>query len=96
MGDTQVDLILSRPDIFPAVTTEPDRVIRCSPTNVDRVITRTMPRAKVLGELWHFCGDEIDVSCVSTSRAAGRSMSRSRGSSHGAPSSAGSAVIVSC
>jgi hypothetical protein len=46
-----VDLILGRPDLFPPVPPEWERLIRCALANVDRAVARMMAAAE-RGELW--------------------------------------------
>jgi hypothetical protein len=47
-----VEAIIGRPDLFPPAPTEPDRVIRCSPANVDRGVASVLARAAVWREAW--------------------------------------------
>jgi hypothetical protein len=46
------ELILARPDLFPPVPAEPERVIRCAVENLDRAIARALARAAVWREVW--------------------------------------------
>lgn len=46
-----VDLILSRPDVFQPVPTEPAKIIRCRKENIERAIARGFARAN-WGESW--------------------------------------------
>ena len=48
----QVDLILSQPDVFPAVQEDPERVIECSPANLQRALCRQIARCREWGEFW--------------------------------------------
>jgi hypothetical protein len=47
-----VDLILARPDLFPPVPPETERVIRCSLGNVDRAVCRALALAAVRWQVW--------------------------------------------
>jgi hypothetical protein len=44
-----VDAVLNE---LPPVPKEPERVIRCSPRNLERAICRALARAAIQGELW--------------------------------------------
>ena len=44
--------ITNRPDMFPPLPPESDRVIRCSRANADRAVCRVLARAVLRPELW--------------------------------------------
>jgi hypothetical protein len=46
-----VEAIAGRLEMFPPAPLDPDRVVRCSPVNVDRAIARMLAAAE-WGELW--------------------------------------------
>jgi hypothetical protein len=48
-----VDSILSRQDLFPSVSRDPERIIQCSPEKVDRALCRAIARAAAWGETWN-------------------------------------------
>lgn len=47
-----VDAILSRPEAFPALQREPERIIRTSSANIQRAIARAFARCRERGEFW--------------------------------------------
>jgi hypothetical protein len=47
-----VDAILSRPDLFPPVPAEPERVIRASQQNSEQAVCRAVALAAVRRQVW--------------------------------------------